>query len=396
VRIRWGFAPPFGKFCLRQNFGYAQNVRQHTQKEVKMKTRVIMVLLVSVVPLALLRGIASGVSSSPRQELEGVSALPVGPLAVTYENCDADQIEALKAALEGILHTKKQCGDEEGKIGDDLLECLYEKEENITIKCGGGSCDKDETVEGAAPIGGDYVRICNQTFNNAQRLEAVLFHELVHSCGRNENDRVAEACQNACYGDRGATPPDRGEEGGSCNGSGSASAMVDTRLVSPQNLSLEGTITSEKRAYAYGEPITITFQLQNIAATGIITVNKSWYNPNINSLAIFDSEGQQWKSLILWEMRPPDLTNFVALSPGDVFSDTFAVSAEFYGVLIPDFYTLTVTYTNWYTGHFTLLYPYTFIGDIGAWTGTLRTNDLRIFVYLQKVYLPLVVKNYAP
>jgi hypothetical protein len=359
-----------------------------------MKTRAIVVPLTSVVLLTLLWGMAGGVFSSPHQELEGVGALPVGPLTVTYENCDEDQIAALEAALEGIAHTKEHCA---GEIGDDLLKCLHEKEGDITIKCGGGSCDEDETVEGAAPIGGDYVRICKQTFNNAQRLEAVLFHELVHSCGRNEQDKVAEACQNACYAaDRGATPPGPGEEGGSCNGSGSASAMVDTPLVSPQDLNLEGTITSDKRTYAYGEPIAITFQLQNIAATEIITVNKSWYNPNINSLAIFDSQGRQRKSLILWETRPPNLANFVTLSPGDVFSDTFSITKEFYGVLTPDFYTLMVTYTNWYTGHFSPLYPYTFIGDIGAWTGTLRTNDLRVFVYLQRVYLPLVVKNYAP
>jgi uncharacterized repeat protein (TIGR01451 family) len=310
---------------------------------------------------------------------------------VTYQNCNTDQQAALRAALAGIARTKNTCA-----IGVGLLNCLHQREENITIICGGGSCNTNPRLEGEALRNGNWVRICEQTFNDAQRLEAVLFHELVHTCNRNE--QVAEACQNDCYAGRGATAPDAGEGGGSCNGTGGGSVLVAASVsrISFQDLNLEGTITSARMTYAYGEPLTITFQLQNIATMQIITVNKSWYDPNTNSLAIFTPQGQQLKSLILWETRPPDLANFVALSPGDVFSDTFAVNQEYYGVLTSGFYTLTVTYTNLYIGYFSPLYPYPFIGDIGAWTGTLRTNDLHVFVYLHRVYLPLIVKKYIP
>lgn len=354
-----------------------------------MKTRVMVTSLVVVLMLALLWGVAGKTAASPRQPRERIE-----PLGVTYENCTPEQQAALQNALAGI-HDKKtdSCKD---KIGADLLKCLMRKEGDIQIKCGGGPCDKNNRVEGAAPLGGDYVWICRRTFGSPQRLEAVLFHELVHSCGKDDQDKVAEACQNACYASEGATPPDAGEEGGSCNGAGSAPMTAHGPRIAPQNSNLTGTLTADRQMYAYGEPLTITFRLQNISASGTITVNQSWYNPNFNSLGIFDSQGQQRRSLILWETRPPDATNFAVLAPGDVFSDTFAVTAAYYGTLPPGLYTLTVTYTNWYTGHFTPSYPYPFVGDLGAWTGTLRTNDLHVFIYLQRVYLPVVMRDYAP
>jgi len=356
-----------------------------------MKIRAIAILAVSVALLGFLQGTVSGVAYSPPRELKEVGTSPVGPLEVTYENCSETQQTAIQNALTGISdQVTDACKD---KIGADLRTCLEGKTENVQVKCGGGSCDEDDTVQGAAPLGGSYVRICEQTFDDAGRLEAVLFHELVHSCNRNDQDKVAEACQNACYEGNGATPPDEGEEGGSCNGTALTAAVTRVPRVSPQNSVLTGTIASDKQTYAYGESVTITFQLQNISASETITVNKTWYNPNFNTLGIVDAQGQLWPSHILWEVRPPDCANFAALPPGGVFSDTFAITPEYYGILPTGQYTIGVVYYNLHSGCYFPFYPYPFERDLGAWiTWGLPTNLITIDVQ-RMVYLPLVLRN---
>jgi hypothetical protein len=163
--------------------------------------------------------------------------------------------------------------------------------------------------------------------------------------------------------------------------------------VSPQNSSLTATIASNKETYAYGESMTITFQLQNLSASDTITVNRSWYNPNFNTLGIFDSGGQQWPSYILWEMRPPDCANFATLPPGGVFSDTFAITPEYYGILPVGQYTMWVMYYNLQSGCYFPSYPYPFDRDLGAWTTWgLSTNLITVDVQ-RMVYLPLVMRN---
>ena len=47
-------------------------------------------------------------------------------------------------------------------------------------------------------------------------LAVLLVHEVAHKCKFFSREKFAEACENETYGDRGATPPDLGEEGGSC------------------------------------------------------------------------------------------------------------------------------------------------------------------------------------
>jgi hypothetical protein len=355
-----------------------------------LKIMAIAISFASAILLVLLSVTVSGGAHWPSLELEEAGGAPVGPLEVTYENCSEPQQTAIQAALTGINgQVTGACKD---KIGSDLQKCLEGKTGNIEVKCGGGSCDEDSTVEGAAPLGGSYVRVCEQTFNNPERLEAVLFHELVHSCGKDSEDKVAEACQNACYEGKGATAPDEGEDGGSCkeptvtpvpNGNDNAdegedggsckepgltAAVTYLPRVSPQNSSPTVTIASDKQVYAYGESMTITFQLQNLSSSETITVNKTWHNPNFNTLLIFDSQGQQWKSNILWEMRPPDCANFATLLPGGVFSDTFAITPEYYGILPTGQYTMWVVYYNLQSGCYFPFYPYLPDHDLGAWT----------------------------
>jgi hypothetical protein len=354
------------------------------------KTKAIAISFVSAILLVLLSVTVSGGAPWPSHELEEARVLPVGPLEVTYENCSSTQQTAIQTALTGI--NGQVTGDCKDKIGSELRTCLEGKTGNIEVKCGGGSCDEDSTVQGAAPLGGSYVRICEQTFNDAARLEAVLFHELVHSCGKDSQDKVAEACQNACYEGKGATAPDEGEEGGSCNGKALTAAVTYVPRVSPQNSSLTGTIASDKQVYAYGESMTITFQLQNLSASETIIVNKSWYNPNFNTLGIVDSQGQQWTSNILWEMRPPECANFATLPPGGAFSDTFAITPEYYGILPAGQYMMWVRYDNWHSGCYPPDYPYLPPADLGAWIGRLYTNAITVDIR-RMVYLPLVLRN---
>jgi len=138
--------------------------------------------------------------------------------------------------------------------------------------------------------------------------------------------------------------------------------------------------------------MTITFQLQNLSASETIIVNKTWYNPNFNTLGIVDSQLQLWPSHILWEMRPPDCANFATLPPGGVFSDTFAITPEYYGILPTGQYTMVVAYYNLYAGCFAPLYPYPFVYDLGAWVGGLVTNQISVGIQ-RMVYLPLVLRN---
>jgi hypothetical protein len=354
------------------------------------KIKAIAISFVSAILLVLLSVTVSGGAHWPSQQLEEARVLPVGPLEVTYENCSSTQQTAIQTALTGI--NGQITGDCKDKIGSELRTCLEGKTGNIQVKCGGGSCDEDSTVQGAAPLNGSYVRICEQTFEDTERLEAVLFHELVHSCGKDSQDKVAEACQNACYEGKGATPPDEGEGGGSCNGKALTAAVTYVPRVSPQNSSLTGTIASDKETYAYGESMTITFQLQNLSASETITVNKTWYNPNFNTLGIVDSQGQQWTSNILWEMRPPDCANFATVPPGGIFSDTFAITPEYYGILPTGQYTMWVIYYNLYAWCFTPFYPYLPAGDPGAWVGGLVTSQISVDIR-RMVYLPLILRD---
>ncbi len=353
-----------------------------------MNKRLIVATVSSVVLLALVWGGSGQAAGMPRQRLMEVEKMavmaPAVPFAVSYEGCSESQQTALGNALTGIGTTLGTCG-----IGAELKECLNGKTQNVTIKCGGGDCDTEPRLAGQAPIGGTWVRICPRTFDNSQRLEAVLFHELVHSCNRGE--KTAEACQNKCYDGRGATPPDEGEEGVECYGSPGRSPLPALGPAAPQQpLIAQLTTASGALDFVWREPITIVFELRNPDPTNVITVSRQWYNPSLNTLSITGPDGLPVQANILWEVEPPDASNYVALQPGGVLSDTFVITYEAYN-LVPGPQMLQVHYTNSERYIYTSSYPYLIIGDANAWMGMVSSNVLLIQIHpWQRIYLPMV------
>jgi hypothetical protein len=70
--------------------------------------------------------------------------------------------------------------------------------------CGGVAAD------GFTPTGNNVIGICHGAFGQGQnRLNAVLFHELVHTCGGEEMD--GEALESHCFNGTGSTPPGPGD-----------------------------------------------------------------------------------------------------------------------------------------------------------------------------------------
>jgi hypothetical protein len=283
-----------------------------------------------------------------------------------------------------------------------LKECMEGKADSITIHCGGGGCDSDPQLEGEAPMPGNWVRICDGTFDNAQRLEAVLFHEMVHNCGKDE--KTAEACQNTCYDGRGATAPTEGEGGGDCVNPTPPRPLLEGRisnvgLANP----LQAFVTTQAPSYPVGSPITIVFGLQNITGTAV-TVNTHWYDPNIRepppnplnpcpfcgTLTLVDSQGMFYPPRIGWELAPPSLSSFITLTnPGDIYTSTLHLTLDHFGGLRPGTYTVTAYYDNVWSAYFASTYPYTYTGSIGAWVGFLASNPHSFSVVGQEVYLPL-------
>ncbi len=348
-------------------------------------------IVLSTVLLALLWGGTGRAASMPRAalaELPKASAVVLGPNGplVTYKNCSAEQQTALGNALTGIGTTL--AGD--CVAGAALKTCLTNKSASVTIICGGKSCTEEPRLAGETVRGSNWVRICPRSFNNAQRLEAVLFHELVHTCDRDE--KTAEACQNACYEGKGATPPDEGEGGGTCNGQQSHTlAIFPIAPAAPQQIAAALTVASP---FAFwGDPITLTFQLVNTDPTNVITVNTSWYDPNQNSLAITGPGGQPVPSNILWEVDPPGASSYIALPPnGGAFSDQFVITPESYS-LQPGPQNIQVIYSNFETGIYFQVYPFPLIGNAHAWTGTVASNFVLVHVQPRMIYLPLVLRN---
>lgn len=346
-------------------------------------------LLVSVVSSAALLALVwsgTGLAAGPPATGPAVVTGPLGPL-VTYEDCSGDQQTALGTALNGIGTTLQgNC-----VAGAALKQCLSEKSGSITIKCGGGGCTTDDTLAGEAPRGGNWVRICPRTFDNAQRLEAVLFHELVHSCDRDEP--TAEACQNACYEGKGATPPDEGEEGGTCNGHYErlqVSPIAPAAPTAPQQI--VAALAVAPPIVVWGDPFTLTFQLLNTHSTDVITVSTRWYDPNKNNLLVIGTSGAV-PANILREVNPPVASSYVALPPGGTFTDHLVITPEHYS-LRPGPYTLQLNYANWDTFIHAPDYPYPIIGNANAWIGTASSNIVLIHIHPRAViYLPLVRRS---
>jgi hypothetical protein len=333
----------------------------------------------------------------------------VGPfrVSVTYSGCSAAQQTALGNAISGINST---LSGEGCSMQAALKECMEGKAESITIHCGGGGCDDDELLEGEAPLNGNWVRICDGTFDDTERLEAVVFHELVHTCGKDE--KTAEACQNTCYDGRGATAPTEGEDGGSCTNPTPPRPLLEDRLssVTPAGPPLLATVATDAPSYPFGSPITVVFGLQNITNTAI-TVNTHWYDPNFRdpivnplnpcpaplcgTLTLVDALGMFYPSQMGWELAPPTLSSFVTLAnPLDVHTSTVRVTPAHFGYLPPGVYTITAYYDNVWNTYHSSTYPYAYIGTINAWVGFLESNKFSFTVTGQQVYLPLTLRNY--
>jgi hypothetical protein len=84
-----------------------------------------------------------------------------------------------------------------------LRDSIIARWATIRIKCGAGTTECDG-LDGA--WNGTRLLMCNTTI---RRVGPILLHELVHACNGSELD--SEAIENACYFERGATPPTSGD-----------------------------------------------------------------------------------------------------------------------------------------------------------------------------------------
>jgi hypothetical protein len=111
--------------------------------------------------------------------------------------CSQAQIDAIFAALDGICAKINNC-DLRGL--QDLKDCLRAASENVVWKCD----TLGDSIVGQTS--GNEITITPAAFGSSTaRLEAIIFHEMIHSCGGTELD--SEAFENHCYRGNGATAP---------------------------------------------------------------------------------------------------------------------------------------------------------------------------------------------
>lgn len=120
---------------------------------------------------------------------------------VVFQGCSDSEQAAIGAALEGVAGMLGRC-----PLQGPLQSCLKARLGRFTVVCGGGRCDESERIQGASPIGSTYVRICHRAFLSRppSHLEGVVFHELVHSCGYDGEDRTGTQWLEVCQADRAA------------------------------------------------------------------------------------------------------------------------------------------------------------------------------------------------
>lgn len=112
-------------------------------------------------------------------------------------NCSQAQIDAIFTALDGVCAKLANCGL---RGLQDLKDCLRAASDNVVWTCGALSSGA------VGQTSGNEITITPDAFSSgAQRLEAIVFHEMIHSCGGTELD--SEAFENLCYRNAGATPP---------------------------------------------------------------------------------------------------------------------------------------------------------------------------------------------
>lgn len=111
--------------------------------------------------------------------------------------CSQAQVNAIAAALDRIYAKVDGC-DLAGLR--DLKACIKRADQDVVWKCGTLG---DSVV---AQTSGNEITLTPGAFGSTQcRFDAIVFHEIVHSCGGTELD--SEAFENHCYRGCGATTP---------------------------------------------------------------------------------------------------------------------------------------------------------------------------------------------
>lgn len=110
--------------------------------------------------------------------------------------CNQNQVDAIINSLNRIIAKVNAC-DLRGL--EDLKNCIVRADENVVWKC-------DPRTDLFGITSGNEITITALSFSSSTaRLEAVIFHEIIHACGGTELD--SEAFENHCYRGAGATAP---------------------------------------------------------------------------------------------------------------------------------------------------------------------------------------------
>ncbi len=111
--------------------------------------------------------------------------------------CNQSQVNTIAAALDRIFVKVNNCNL---RGLTDLKNCIRRAHLDVVWKCG----TLGDSVVGQTS--GNEITLTPSAFGSTQcRFEAIVFHEIVHSCGGTELD--SEALENHCYRGCGATPP---------------------------------------------------------------------------------------------------------------------------------------------------------------------------------------------
>jgi hypothetical protein len=110
--------------------------------------------------------------------------------------CSQSQVNTICASLDRIYAKLDGC-DLRGLT--DLKNCIKRAHLDIVWKC-------DSRTDLFGITSGNEITITALTFGSSQsRIDAVIFHEIIHACGGTELD--SEAFENHCYRGSGATAP---------------------------------------------------------------------------------------------------------------------------------------------------------------------------------------------
>lgn len=111
--------------------------------------------------------------------------------------CNQSQVNEICAALDRIYEKVDEC-DLTGL--NDLKNCIKRAHDDVVWKCASLSAGV------VAQASGNEITLTPTAFGSTtSRFEAIVFHEIIHTCGGTELD--SEGFQNHCYRGSGATAP---------------------------------------------------------------------------------------------------------------------------------------------------------------------------------------------